>query len=161
LLSIKPLRFVFVFCFCCIDGVCQPSFGEPKKSLRDYASPRCEHIKVQESDSKLKATKYDIKAKIIEMAAASPFRRMEMDNPYRHIKHFTTLCNTVRPKGFPDEWFKWILFPYSLADEAKTLYSFASFEVGENWNQLTRKFCEQFFLISKIQHIRRQVINFM
>jgi hypothetical protein len=26
---------------------------EPEKSLRDYASPRCEDIKVEESDSKL------------------------------------------------------------------------------------------------------------
>jgi hypothetical protein len=40
---------------------------EPEKSLRDYTSPRCEDIKVQESDSKLEATKYDIKSKIIEM----------------------------------------------------------------------------------------------
>jgi hypothetical protein len=31
---------------------------ELEKSLRDYASPRCEDIKVQESDSKLEATKY-------------------------------------------------------------------------------------------------------
>jgi hypothetical protein len=44
-----------------------------EKSLRDYASPRCEDIKVQESDSKLEATNYEIKSKIIEMAAANPF----------------------------------------------------------------------------------------
>jgi hypothetical protein len=48
---------------------------EPKKSLRDYASPRCEDIRVQESDSKLEATKYEIKSKIIEMAVANPFDR--------------------------------------------------------------------------------------
>jgi hypothetical protein len=63
---------------------------EPKKSLRDYASPRCEDIKVQESHSKLKATKYEIKARIIEMAAATLFEGMDTENPYRHIRHFTT-----------------------------------------------------------------------
>jgi hypothetical protein len=36
-----------------------------KQSRWDYASPRCEDIKVQESDSKLEATKYEIKARII------------------------------------------------------------------------------------------------
>jgi hypothetical protein len=41
---------------------------EPEKSLRDYASPRCEDITVEESDLKLEATKYEIKARIIEMA---------------------------------------------------------------------------------------------
>jgi hypothetical protein len=38
---------------------------EPEKSLRDYASPRCEDIKVQDLDLKLEATKYEIKSKII------------------------------------------------------------------------------------------------
>jgi hypothetical protein len=133
---------------------------EPEKSLRDYASPRCEDIKVQEMDSKLEATKYEIKARIIEMAAATPFGGMETENPYGYIRYFTMLCNMMRQEGVPDEWFKWNLFPYSLADEAKTWYSFASFEVEGNWNKLTKKFCEKFFPISKVQHLRRQLITF-
>jgi hypothetical protein len=134
---------------------------EPEKSLRDYASPRCEDIRVQESDSKLEATKYEIKSKIIEMVATNPFEGMVTENPYRHIRHFTMLCNTVRQQGVHDEWFKWNLFPYALAGEAKTWYSFASFEVEGNWNKLTKKFCEKFFPISKVQYLRRQVITFM
>jgi hypothetical protein len=102
---------------------------EPVKSLRDYASPRCEGIRVQELDSKLEAIKYEIKSKIIEIVAANPFEGMVTKNPYRHIRHFTTLCNTVRQEGVPDEWFKWNLFSYSLAGNAKAWYSFASFEV--------------------------------
>jgi hypothetical protein len=93
------------------------------------------------------------------MTVATPFEGMDTENPYRHIRHFTTLCNTVH-QGVPDEWFKWNLFPYSLAGEAKTWYSFASFEVEGNWNKLTKKFCEKFFPISKVQHLRRQVITF-
>jgi hypothetical protein len=134
---------------------------EPKKLLRDCASPRCEDIKVQESDSKLKATKYEIKSKIIEMVAATPFEGMATENPYRHTRHFTTLCNMVRQEAVPNEWFKWNLFPYSLAGEAKTWYSFASFQVEGNWSKLTKKFCEKFFPISKVQHLRRKVITFM
>jgi hypothetical protein len=137
------------------------SVEEPEKSLRDYASPRCEDIKVQESDLKLEATKYEIESKIIDMVAANPFEGMVMENPYRHIRNFTTICNTVRQEGVPDEWFKWNLFPYSLAGNAKIWYSFASFEVEGNWNKLTKKFCKKFFPISKVHHLRRQVINFM
>jgi hypothetical protein len=55
---------------------------EPEKSLRDYASPRCEDIRVQELDSKIEATKYEIKPKIIEMVAANPFEGMVSENPY-------------------------------------------------------------------------------
>jgi hypothetical protein len=113
-----------------------------------------EEIRVQESDSKLEVTKYEIKSKIIEMAAANPFEGMATENPYRHIRHFTMLCNTWRQEGVPDEWFKRNLFPYSLAGEAKTCYSFASFEVEGNWSKLTKKFCEKFIPISKVQHQR-------
>jgi hypothetical protein len=74
---------------------------EPEKSLRDYASPRCVDIKVQESDLVLQATKYEIKHRIIEMATTNPFRGVEMDNPYRHIQCFKTLCNTVRQEESP------------------------------------------------------------
>jgi hypothetical protein len=44
--------------------------------------------------------------------------------------------------------------------QAKTRYSFVSFEVEGNWNKLTKKYCEKFFPISKVQHLRRQVITF-
>jgi hypothetical protein len=97
---------------------------------------------------------YEIKFKIIKMTAANPFEGMVTENPY------TTLCNTVHQEGVPNEWFKWNLFPYSLASEAKTWYSFASFEVEGNGNKLTKMFCEKFFPISKVQHLRRQVITF-
>jgi hypothetical protein len=87
---------------------------EPEKSLRDYASPRCEDIRVQESDSKLEATKYEIKSKIIEMAAANPFEGMVTENPYRHVRHFTTLCNTVCQEEFPMNGSNGISFPTHL-----------------------------------------------
>jgi hypothetical protein len=64
---------------------------ELEKSLTDYASPRCEDIKLQEADSKLEATKYEIKAKIIEMVGTTPFEGICTENPYRHIRHFRTL----------------------------------------------------------------------
>jgi hypothetical protein len=48
------------------------------------------------------------------MAAATTFEGMATENPYRHMRHFTTLCNTVRQEGVPDEWFKWNLFPTHL-----------------------------------------------
>jgi hypothetical protein len=71
------------------------------------------------------------------------------------------ICNMVHQEGVPDEWFKWNLFPYSLTGNAKTWYSFVPFEVEGNWNKLTKKFCKKFFPISKDQHLRRQVINFV
>jgi hypothetical protein len=74
--------FLLLFLSCCLDGV--------RQSPRE----RTEDIKVQESDSKLEATKYEIKSKIIEMAAANPFEGMVTENTYRHM---------MRQEGVLDE----------------------------------------------------------
>jgi hypothetical protein len=70
------------------------------------------------------------------------------------------LCNTVQQEGVPIDWYKWNLFPYSLADKAKRWHSLASFEVEGNWNRLVKKFCEKIFPISRVQNVRKEVINF-
>jgi hypothetical protein len=51
------------------------------------------------------------------MVGTTPFEGICTENPYRHIRHFRTLWNTVRQEGVPDEWFKWNLFPCSLTGE--------------------------------------------
>ena len=69
---------------------------EGEKSLRDYASPQSEDFDMQKSDSLLRATEYEIQHGV----AANPFRGDETDNPYRHIKWFTMLCNTYNKTEF-------------------------------------------------------------
>jgi hypothetical protein len=133
---------------------------EEEKPLWYYASPQLEDIKVQKSDLILEATEYKIKPRMIDLVAANLFRGLKTDNPYRHVERFTMLCNTVQQEGVPVDWYRWNLFPYSLADKAKRWYSLASFEVEGNWNRLVKKFCEKFFLISRVQNVRKQVKNF-
>jgi hypothetical protein len=91
---------------------------EEEKPLWYYASPQSEDIKVQKSDLILEAIEYKIKPRMSEMAATNPFIGVKTDNPYRHIEHFMMLCNTMQ-QGVPVDWYKWNLFPYSLADKAK------------------------------------------
>ena len=133
---------------------------EEEKTLMEYAIPGLEDIKVQKSDSIPKAIEYKIKPRKIKMVASNPFRGAETDNPYRHIERFTMLCNMVQQEGVPVNWYKWNLFPYSLADEAKRWHSLASFEVEGNLIRLVKKFCQRFFPIRKVQNVRRQVIIF-
>jgi hypothetical protein len=68
-----------------------------------------EDIKIQKSDLTLATTHYEVKHGIIKLVATNPFRGLEDDNPYRHIKEFTMICNTVE-QGVPAAWFKWNLF---------------------------------------------------
>jgi hypothetical protein len=83
---------------------------DEEMSLRELAMPSMENIKMQKSDLTFSTTHYEVKPGIIKSVATKPFRGLEDDNPYRHIKDFTMLCNTVQQKGVPAAWFKWNFF---------------------------------------------------
>jgi hypothetical protein len=108
----------------------------------------------------LATTHYEVKPRIIKLVATKPFRGLEDDNPYRHIKEFTMICNTVQQEGVPATWFKWNLFLFSLEHEARRWYTLASVEAKGNWDELVKKFLLKFFPISKVQYLRRQLLTF-
>jgi hypothetical protein len=92
--------------------------GNEEMSLRELAMPSTEDIEMQKSDLTLATTHYEVNPRIVKLVATNPFRGLEDDNPYRHIKEFTMICNTVQQEGVSTAWFKWNLFPFSLEDEA-------------------------------------------
>jgi hypothetical protein len=87
---------------------------DKKISLRELAMPSMEDIGMQKSDLALATTHNDVKPRIIKLVVTKPFRGLEDDNPYRHIKEVTMICNTVQQEGVPAAWFKLNLFPFSL-----------------------------------------------
>jgi hypothetical protein len=127
-------------------------------SLRELAMPSMEDIEMQKSDLALATTHYEVKPGIIKLVVTNPFRGLEDDNPYRHIKEFTMICNTMQ-QGVLAAWFKRNLFPFSLEDEAQRWYTFESVEAKGNWDELVKKFLLKFFPISKVQDLRRQVLT--
>jgi hypothetical protein len=119
-----------------------------------------EDIEMQKPDLTLATTHYEVKPRIIKLMATNTYRGLEDDNPYRHIKEFMMICNTVQQQGDPAAWFKWNLFPFSLEDEARRWYTLVSVEAKGNWDELLKKFLLKFFPIKKVQDIRRQVLIF-
>jgi hypothetical protein len=108
----------------------------------------------------LATTHYEVKPRIIKLVVTKPFRGLEDDNPYRHIKEFPMICNTVQQEGVPATWFKWNLFPFSLEYEAQRCYTFASIEAKGNWDELVKKFLVKLFPLRKVQDVRKQVLTF-
>jgi hypothetical protein len=123
---------------------------DEEMSLRELAMPSMEDIEMQNSDLVLATTHYKVKPRIINLVATNPFRVLEDDNPYKHIKEFTMICNTMQ-QGVPTAWFKWNLFLFSLEDEARRWYTLASVEVKGSWDELVKKFLSKFFPIRKFQ----------
>jgi hypothetical protein len=68
---------------------------DKEMSLRELAMPPMEDMEMQKSDLTLAKTHYEVKPGIIKLVATNPFKGLEDDNTYRHIKEFTMLCNTV------------------------------------------------------------------
>jgi hypothetical protein len=132
---------------------------DEEMSLRKLAMPSMEYIEMQKSDLTLATTHYEVKPRIIKLVATKPFKGLEDDNPYRHIKEFTMICNTVQQEGVPAAWFKCNLFPFSLEYETRRWYTLAYVEAKGNWDELEEVFLK-FFPISKVQDLRRQVLTF-
>jgi hypothetical protein len=79
---------------------------DEEMSLRELAMPSMEDIETQKSDLALATTHYEVKSRIINLVATTPFRGLEYYNPCRHIKEFTMICSTVQQEGVPAAWFK-------------------------------------------------------
>jgi hypothetical protein len=79
---------------------------DEEMSLRELAMSSMADIEMQKSDLALATTHYEVRPRIIKLVATKPFRGLENDNPYRHIKKFTMICNTVQQEGVPAAWFK-------------------------------------------------------
>lgn len=92
---------------------------EGEKSLRDYAIPLTDPFDMLKSDSVLAGKEYILDKEIIDMAGSNPFQGVETDNPYRRIERFTMLYNTLQQEGIPPAWFRWNLFPFSLAGKVR------------------------------------------
>jgi hypothetical protein len=71
---------------------------DEEMSLRELAMPSMEDIEMQKTDLTLATTHYEVKHGIIKLVATKPFRGLEDDNPYRHIKEFTMIYNPYIPK---------------------------------------------------------------
>jgi hypothetical protein len=89
-------------------------------------------LRCKKSDLILATTHYEVKPRITNLVATNPFRGLEDDNPYRHIKEFMMICNTVRQEDVSAAWLKWNLFLFSLEDEARRWYTLASVEAKGN-----------------------------
>jgi hypothetical protein len=83
---------------------------DEEMSLRELAMSSMEDIEMQKSDLALATTHYEVKPRIIKLVATNPFIGLEDDNPYRHIKEFMMIRNTVQQEGVPAAWFKWNLY---------------------------------------------------
>ena len=118
------------------------------------------NLKPQESNIKPSAKSYELKPRIIELAARLSFGGADSQNPYKHLEKHGEICRTFQQDGVPAEWVKWNLFPFTLIDKAQRWYQLASRESQGDWGLLMENFIASFFPIVKVHMLRKQVWSF-
>jgi len=82
------------------------------------------------------------------------------ENPYTHLTTFLEICNTVKIHQVPDEAICLSLFPFSLAGPAKAwLNSFLENSLT-NWDDVVAKFLSKYFLQSKVNKGKQEILAF-
>ena len=94
------------------------------------------------------------------MVRKPSFSGLESDNPYHHLSDFKQLCSLFAMAGMTQDTLKWKLFPFSIIGKAEQLYTYTVGSVHDNWDELRDKFCFEFFPMSRIIALHRDIRSF-
>ncbi|XP_061363074.1 uncharacterized protein LOC133306725, partial [Gastrolobium bilobum] len=85
------------------------------------------------------------------------FHGLAGEDPYKYLKEFHVVCNTMKPQGVDEEQVKLRAFPFSLDGEAKDWLYYLQPSSIETWNDMARLFLEKFFPSSRATSIRKEI----
>jgi hypothetical protein len=97
---------------------------------------------------------------LITLVRELSFSRLESQNPYNHLFDFEHLFSGLAIAGMTQDTLKWKLFPYSLKGKAEQWYTHTIGSVNDNWDELRDKFYLEFFPLSRIIALQRDICCF-
>ena len=97
---------------------------------------------------------------LITLVRKPPFSGLENENPYYHLSDFEHLCSLFAIAGMTQDTLKWKLFPFSLIGKAEQWYTYTVGSVHDNWEELRDKFYLEFFPMSRIIALHRDIHSF-
>ena len=128
--------------------------------LFQYGAPKGASLEPPKSSKAILVDHYELRPAFIAMVQAQPFSREEDENPYTHLREFEQLCSCLHIQGMTRDTLKWKLFPFSLMGVAKHWYARHVGSVQGDWETLLAKFCLAFFPVSRVAHLRTEVLTF-
>ncbi|GKC12458.1 reverse transcriptase domain-containing protein [Tanacetum coccineum] len=108
----------------------------------------------------INADHFEIKTNLLQLVQASPFHGFERENPHTHISNFKRITSTLRFRGVPNDVIKLMMFPYSLERAARIWYDKEPPNSILTWDDLVKKFMNQFFPPSKTTHLKNEISRF-
>nr|GEZ83305.1 reverse transcriptase domain-containing protein [Tanacetum cinerariifolium] len=106
------------------------------------------------------AEQFVLKHSLINMMTSEQFFELEKDNPHDHVRWFNKITSTIKYKDVPNSVIKLILFPFSLAGEARRWLEKEPPRSVTTWDDLVSKFINEFFPPSRTTNLRNEISNF-
>ena len=106
------------------------------------------------------AESYDINATLLNLVMKEQFSGNPNEDVASHLNTFVELCDMQKKKDVDNDIVKLKLFPFSLRDHAKNLFSCLPHNSIDSWDKGKDAFIAKYFPPAKIISLRNQIINF-
>ena len=106
------------------------------------------------------ADSFELKTGLLNLVTSSQFYGLERDDPHAQIRWFNKITSTIKYKNVPPEAIKLLLFPFSLEGQARIWLEKQPPRSIETWEDLVKKFVNEFFPPSKTTSLKNEIIKF-
>ena len=102
----------------------------------------------------------EINASLLNLVMKDQFSGLPSEDAATHLNNFIDLCDMKKKKDVDNDIVKLKLFPFSLRDRAKTLFSSLPKNSIVSWNRCKDAFISKYFPPAKIISLRNNIMNF-
>nr|GEW36577.1 reverse transcriptase domain-containing protein [Tanacetum cinerariifolium] len=110
--------------------------------------------------SKINADHFEIKTNLLQLVQASPYRDNRTMEELLQASTKGRITLTLKSKDVPNDVIKLMMFPYSLEGSARVWYNKELPNSILTWEDLVKKFMNQFFPPSKTTHLKNEISRF-
>ena len=103
---------------------------------------------------------FELKTGLLNLVTSNQFYGFERDDPHSHIRWFNKITSTIKYKNVPSEAIKLLLFPFSLEGAARIWLEKQPPRSIETWEDLVKKFVNEFYPPSKTAYLRNEITKF-
>nr|GEW26607.1 reverse transcriptase domain-containing protein [Tanacetum cinerariifolium] len=107
----------------------------------------------------INANNFELKQTLINLVQSNQFTGRH--DPHNHLRFLNKVTSTFRHPEVPNTMINLLLFPFSLAGEARTWLDKEPPHSILTWKDLVSKFINQFFPPSKTTYLRNEITNFL
>ena len=129
-------------------------------SIQNLSAPKGEFVEPPQSSKPITASSFELCPGFIAMVREQTFSGYDNENPYHHLQEFEQLCSCLSIAGMAQETLRWKLFPFSLNERSRQWYAHNVGKVNREWEELRDRFCHEFFPISRIASLWKEILDF-